>query len=506
MRTVRKLFLVLLTLCGYWLGSAPAKAVPLESMALSLSEADAPSLLKQARRAVRKPQPKAKARRKASAKSAPAAPAAPAAQPAPPPPPPNVKLRAALAAGSPVLTEGIGWRVLAEKPAAARPERIVWSGGGAEPNIRLDPGRYYVEATFGFARNGQEIEIAPDNPLESTVVLNAGTILARAVAIAGGPILDDMFYVLRGGDNAGRPGAEVGRSSLAQATFHVPAGPYRLALQHGLAKADIPVTVAAGQEVQAEGVMNSGKLRLSASAAQGGPHVDDITFFVQMEDSPGHWREVARSELMQAEFDLPAGKYRISALYGLARTEREVTIKAGATSDETLVLDAGAVKLSSVLAGSDKPLDRQVIYKVYTISSDQGASTQSVATSAKPTPTLYLKSGRYRIESQYGWHNARQTREVDVAAGEAIDLVFEHRASEVKLKLAIAPGQPAPGRVKWTVKYANGGTVLISQDDEPSLILQAGSYQVVAQYGSKTYSRAFEANPNEVHTIELVAE
>ena len=50
---------------------------------------------------------------------------------------------------------------------------------------------------------------------------------------------------------------------------------------------------------------------------------------------------------------------------------------------------------------------------------------------------------------------------------------------------------------------ADGGTVLISQDDEPSLILQAGSYQVVAQYSTKTYTRAFDANPNEVHTIAV---
>jgi len=159
-----------------------------------------------------------------------------------------------------------------------------------------------------------------------------------------------------------------------------------------------------------------------------------------------------------------------------------------------------------VLAGRDAPLDRLLIYKVYAMASDQGASAQSVATSAKPAPVLYLKSGKYRIESQYGWHNARQTREVDVTAGQTAELVFEHRTSEVTLKLTVAPGKPALGRVKWTVKYANGGTVLISQDNAPSLILQAGSYQVVAQHGAKTYSRAFEANANEVHTIELVAD
>jgi hypothetical protein len=264
--------------------------------------------------------------------------------------------------------------------------------------------------------------------------------------------------------------------------------------------------VAAGQEVKAEGVLNSGHLKLTATANPGGPILDDAVFFVYAEDNTSNPRELARSELPEAEFDLPAGRYRVAALWGLARVERQITIKPGANVAETLVVDAGTVKLTSLLAGSSAPLDRLLIYKVYAISPDQGASTQSVATSAKPSPVLYLKSGKYRIESQYGWHNARQTREVDVAAGQMADLSFEHRASEVTLRLTAAPGKPALGRVKWTVKYANGGTVLISQDNAPSLILQAGSYQVVAQHGAKTYSRAFEANANEVHTIELVAD
>jgi len=517
MRTAHYLVLILLTLCGYCLGAAPAKATPFGGLSLGRAAPSASPFIAVAKK---KPARKGRARRKpAPAQQAPAAgqsdaqapgqpgtPPPPTRQP-PPPPPPNVKLQAALAAGAAPLAEGIGWRVLEEKPAPGKPDKVVWSGGASEATFHLKPGRYYAEAAFGFARNGQEIEVGQEGMIESTVVLNAGTVTAHGVATPGGPPLtDDMFYVLRRTDEAGAPAAEVGRSSLPEAVFHVPAGVYRLAMQHGLAKTEIPVVVAAGQQATAEGVLNSGKLRLTATATESGPPLDDVVFFVHAADNSGQARELARSELRHAEFDLPAGKYKISALYGLARVEREVTIKAGAVADEKLVLDAGVVRLSSKLTGSDAPLDKQLIYKVYAMTPDQGASSQSIATSAKPAPTMFLPAGKYRIESQYGWHNARQTRELDVGAGQTTDIVFEHKASEVKLKLVIGPGTPAPGRVKWTLKYANGGTVLISQDDAPSLILQAGSYQVVAQYGTKTYSRAFEANPNEVHTIELVVE
>ena len=494
-----KLLLLPLAL-GAWLAAGRSEAAPLSAPATALANAGVSSLVTEAKRPARRARKKNAQKRNSSAPALIAAPLTPL-------PLPNVKLRATLAAAGPLLTEGVGWRVLKAKPdGPVKEESIVWSGGGAEPSFHLEPGRYYVEATFGFARNGQEIEIPPEGTAEATVALEAGTILARGTATAGGQPLDDMFYVLRATDDVGTPGQEVGRSSLPQATFHVPAGKYRLILQHGLAKTEIPVVVAAGQEVKADGVMNSGHVKLTATANSGGPILDDAVFFVYAEDNSSNPRELARSELSEAEFDLPAGRYRIAALWGLARVERPLTVKPGANVAETLVLDAGTVKLTSVLAGRDAPLDRLLIYKVYAMASDQGASAQSVATSAKPAPVLYLKSGKYRIESQYGWHNARQTREVDVTAGQTAELVFEHRTSEVTLKLTVAPGKPALGRVKWTVKYANGGTVLISQDNAPSLILQAGSYQVVAQHGAKTYSRAFEANANEVHTIELVAD
>jgi hypothetical protein len=503
-RSVRKLSLILITLCIYCLGLRAAEALPLDGSLLSLARANLRAEEAKAKRRPRKAKVNKVSQSAAAGKSE-GETAAPN-TPATPPPPPNVKLKATLGAGSPPLTEGVGWRVLSEKPEPGKPENVVWSGGGPEPNFHLEPGHYYVEASYGLAKSGQEIDVSADAPLESTIVLNAGTIRASGVAVQGGPPLDDMFYVLNQADPAGGPGAEVGRSSLPQAVFHVPAGAYRLLLRHGLARTEIPVVVTAGQHVKAEGVLNSGKLTVTATASAGGPILDDAVFFIYAEDNTGNPREIARSELREAEFDLPAGRYRVAALWGLARVEKQLTVKPGAAAQETLILNAGTVKLTSILAGDSKPIEQQLIYKVYAISSDQGASTQSVAVSAKPAPTIYLKAGKYRIESQFGWHNARQTRDVDVAAGQVTDVAFEHRASEIRLKLAITPGTPAPGRVKWTLKYAGGGTVLISQDDEPSLILQAGSYQVVAQYGTKTYTRAFDANPNEVHTIEIVAE
>lgn len=419
-------------------------------------------------------------------------------------PAPNVELRAALAPGASPLSEGISWRI--SKLGQSQAKELVWSGAGAEPKVYLKPGRYYVEATYGLAGNGQLLEVKREKAVDFVINLNAGTLHVNAAAIAGGPPLDGMFFTLRNVE-AGSPDAgEIGRSTLPQAVFHVPAGAYRLTARHGLANIDIPVSVSAGAESRIEAVMNSGTVALSAHALDSGPVMSGATFLVFKSGEPGGQREVVRSRLDEPKFDLPAGQYRVAAVLGLARVEKDITVGPAEAQKHHLVLDAGGVRLASVLTGNGAPLDRNLLYRVYGQSPKDGAPKQELIATTAATPTLFLPGGRYRIESQYGWHNARQTREIEVSAGDVLDVSFEHKACEVKLKLVPKPGAAAIEPVKWTLKYNGGGTVLISQDAAPSLILQAGNYQAMAQHGAKTYSQTFEAASNQEQTIEIIAQ
>ncbi|WP_088348828.1 MULTISPECIES: hypothetical protein [Rhodomicrobium] len=430
------------------------------------------------------------------------------------PPPPEkgsqrgniVTLRAVLAHGSPPIAEGLSWRVL-KLGAGTTDRELVWSGGGGEPQMRLKPGRYYIEASWGLAKGGQEVEIAANQSTEPTISLNAGTLLVDGVAVKGGPHLDEMFFVLRrAGAASGDASAEIGRSSLSEAVFHVPAGDYVLSAKRGFATVEVPVTVTAGQESRAEAILNSGTLALTARAKDGSPVLSGATFLVFENGEVGRRQEISRSYLDEPKFSLPAGRYRVAAVLGMARVEEEVAVRAAETTTKDLILNAGGVRLASVMAGNNKPLDQNLLYRVYSLNGPDGAASQEVLTSTQPSPTIFLPAGRYRIESQYGWHNARQAREIDVAAGDVLDVAFEHKASEVKLRLVPGPGGTAMEKVKWTLKYNGGGTVLISQDATPSLILQAGHYQAMAQHDAKTYTQTFEAASNQEQIIELIAQ
>ncbi len=429
---------------------------------------------------------------------------APASPEQPAKPAPNVTLQAALAPGARPLSEGISWRI--SKLGQAQGKELVWSGAGAEPKVHLKPGRYYVEATYGLAGNGQTLEVKPEKAVDLVLNLNAGTLHVNAAAVAGGLPLDGMFFTLRSADTEAGDTAEIGRSTLSHAVFHVPAGAYRLTARHGLANIDIPVRVSAGADSRVEAVMNSGTVALSARAVEDGPMMSGATFLVFKNGEPGGQQEVVRSRLAEPKFDLPAGQYRVAAVLGLARVEKDIAVGPGETQKHNLVLDAGGVRLASVLAGNGAQLDRNLLYRIYGQSPKDGAPNQELIATTVATPTLFLPSGRYRIESQYGWHNARQTREIDVSAGEVADVSFEHKACEVKLKLVAKPGAHAIEPVKWTLKYNGGGTVLISQDAAPTLILQAGNYQAMAQHEAKTYSQTFEAASNQEQTIEIIAQ
>jgi hypothetical protein len=327
----------------------------------------------------------------------------------------------------------------------------------------------------------------------------------HGAATPGAKPLENIYFILRSEDAAGGQPKVTGYSSLTSSVFHVPAGDYRLEARHGLASVEMPVRIEPGMEKETEAVMNTGILTLSAKAKENGHPLSGATFFVYEADEEGVQHEIARSKLDEPKFSLPAGGYRIAAALGMARVEMPVVVKPGESRGQNLVLNAGGIHLASKLAGSGAPIDQPLLYRVFSLSAEN-KSNQELLTSKAASPTIFLPSGRYRVESQYGWHNARQAQEVEVAAGVVKDIAFEHKASDVKLRLVPNPGGEAIDRVKWTLKYNGGGTVLISQDAVPTLILQAGSYQAMAQHDTKTYTQTFEAASNQQQIIEIIAQ
>ena len=74
---------------------------------------------------------------------------------------------------------------------------------------------------------------------------------------------------------------------------------------------------------------------------------------------------------------------------------------------------------------------------------------------SRPSPTLALPSGRYRVEGRYGLINVRAVREVEVKAGETMQIALEHQASALRLR---ATGN-GPADVSWVIRDETGKLV-----------------------------------------------
>jgi hypothetical protein len=126
-----------------------------------------------------------------------------------------------------------------------------------------------------------------------------------------------------------------------------------------------------------------------------------------------------------------------------------------------------------------------------------------VVTTSRPSPQLLLPGGRYRVEGRLGAMNARVEREVEVKAGQTLQLMLEHQAAKLKLRLV---GPAALGEVFWDVRDEAGNTVWSTGQPEPSSILQAGRYRVRAETREKRYERAVELRSGDNRVLEVTAD
>ena len=218
-------------------------------------------------------------------------------------------------------------------------------------------------------------------------------------------------------------------------------------------------------------------------------------------DAPKGRREVARSAARQAEFSLPPGTYYVIARLGGVETRELLALTPGDTVRRTLTLAAGRLALSTRLSGGVAPAAGDVVsYRVERLDGPE----RDVVTTSRPSPVLQLPNGRYRVEGRYGLMNARSVRDVEVRAGQVQQLVLEHQAAVLKLRLI---GGATPfSDVFWDVRDETGRYVWTTGQSEPSVILQAGRYVVRAETRDKRYDRQVDLRGGETRVLDLTAD
>jgi hypothetical protein len=203
---------------------------------------------------------------------------------------------------------------------------------------------------------------------------------------------------------------------------------------------------------------------------------------------------------------LSPGEYMINAAFGRANLTRKITVKAGEAQAERFVLNAGGLRVQSVLANGEAAPERSTVFDIFSDERDQFGNRTPVMNGVRTGLIVRLNAGIYHIVSTYGDANAIERSDVTVEAGKLTEAVVRHAGAKVTLKLVARAGGEAISDVRWSLLTADGLLVKESLGALPTHILQPGNYMAVAKQGAASFSREFKVEPGETRQVEVLVQ
>jgi hypothetical protein len=254
-------------------------------------------------------------------------------QPNRPPPeerPPEgtpVRLTALHHEGSAPIARGVQWRIYADQPDTPGALRFVTEATESQPNLRLPPGGYIVNASYGRASLTRRLMVGQVS-VQDTFILNAGGL--RLAATVGARRLPDsrVTYAVYTGPGPG--GAAVLDSVRGGRILRLPVGDYHVVSRYGDANAIMAgdVRVQPGRLTEATLHHRAAQVTLKLVSEAGGEAIantawsvltpggdavqESIGAFPSMVLAAGDYTVIARNEgrVYSARFSVEVGRDR----------------------------------------------------------------------------------------------------------------------------------------------------------------------------------------------------
>ncbi|KQT53793.1 hypothetical protein ASG43_18040 [Aureimonas sp. Leaf454] len=190
-----------------------------------------------------------------------------------------------------------------------------------------------------------------------------------------------------------------------------------------------------------------------------------------------------------ATFEVPMGTYLLHVGFGSAGATKRIDYT-GEQTRETVVLQAGGLKLSAV-AATDVPIpEDKLTFDIFTEAADE-RNRQLVVDDVPPHRLVRLSAGNYHVVSNFGSVNATVRADLKVEAGKITEATLQHAAAELTMKLVREKGGEAIADTAWSIANASGDVVRESVGAFPSMVLAEGDYLIIARNKDRTFQRAF---------------
>lgn len=219
----------------------------------------------------------------------------------------------------------------------------------------------------------------------------------------------------------------------------------------------------------------------------------------------GKLEMVATAQGGSGEFELETGSYLVHAAFGRAGATKRVSV-GGDPKVDTLVLDAGGLKLDAVLPGDFQVPANKLRFSIYEATEDADGERALIIPNVEPGRIVRLNSGTYHVVSTYGKVNATIRSDIRVEAGKLTEATVEHRAAQVTLKLVRETGGEAIADTAWSVETESGDIVKESVGAFSSIVLAEGTYTINARHRDAVYTRNFRVVAGRNQDVEVIAE
>ena len=203
-------------------------------------------------------------------------------------------------------------------------------------------------------------------------------------------------------------------------------------------------------------------------------------------------------------FHLKPGSYLVHAAFGRAGATKRITVTDQARRD-TVVLDAGGIKLNAIVTGGGKIPPKRLRFAIYQAKEDANGDRPLILPNVTPNTVVRLNAGTYHVVSTYGNANAIVHADIRVQAGKVTDATVEQHAAQLTIKLVREPNGEAIADTAWTILSDQGDVVRQSVGAFASVVLSEGEYTIVAKNKDHVYQRDFSVVPGKNEDVEVLA-
>nr|WP_139789101.1 hypothetical protein [Pseudaminobacter manganicus] len=250
-----------------------------------------------------------------------------------------------------------------------------------------------------------------------------------------------------------------------------------------------------------------GEITLSAQLIDKGPDITRGLVWRVFKPKPGPDGKlpmVASAHGGTSVFHLDPGSYLVHAAYGRAGATKRITVTDHA-KHESMVLDAGGLKLNAVLSGGVRIPPKKLRFSIYDSETDSHGEHALIIPNVQPDTVVRLNAGTYHVVSTYGAVNAVIRSDIRVEAGKLTAATVEHRAAEITLKLVRDSGGEAIADTSWSVLNQAGDPIKESVGAFAPMVLAEGDYTAIAKNRDRIYQKDFTVVAGRNTEVEVIA-